>query len=1121
MQIKISKMALLTMPCFVALSLAACGGSSSHSNSDNFDPVAPSKFSSGSATPTSPTGLTAPTGDVVKEVDGYVVLQWLDDEYGTRGSKDPSGLSLHLWEDEGCDAKIVSTNNDDWNNKTIIPTDKNDYGPYWKLEINDYSVSGCMNIIVRDENLNKLYDGDQKISWTADDHSVTLSNKQAESYASTEEAFNAKYSVSFDVEDASAHWLAKNILVWKNAENYHVRLQFAPDPISVSDNALTGSFINLTATTLSDEMKAAHPNLAEFKAFEVPADAQLDDAKIKQLLKGEALLVGLDGNNEVVAKTRIQTASVIDELYVSPSLLSSELGAKVTDPGVSFKVWAPTAKSVKVHIWPKAGDDSWDDKGGEMTEDPATGVWSYNADGLTADGKAAYKYELEVYHPATRKIENTWATDPYSLSILWDNDGNVSSAVVDLNRDEAKPKDWDNVKAPHPQATEADISAMLITESHIRDLTVGTDKGVSAENQGKYKGLSELNSNVGKHLKGLSEAGVTHIEFLPLYDIASINEKNVFDNKTLDVTLTGADFCSRASVTLGKSVTSTEGVDVCNSNELVYDLLAQAAASDSIDDHKVDTFLKTYVKDQDSYNWGYDPWHYQVPEGSYASDIKNPYTRIKEIREMFKTVKSDYGMNVVMDVVYNHTDGAGVDKDSSVLDRIVPWYYNRLNPVSGSVIHDTCCEDTAGEHKMFAKLMEDTLVTWAKDYKVDVFRFDLMGYLPKQVMVDTLAHVKTRSGNSEMYFLGEGWDAGSAAAALGNENNATQINMHGTGIGTFNDRIRDGVRGSGPFDHGDWVKKQGFATGRCSDTVLVADGDAGCDAEAKNYQDIIRISMAGNLKDYELETYDGTIKKGSEIMYGDAIAGYGDKPIDTINYVSKHDNQTLFDMIMYKAKKERTMEEKVKMQAIGLATALLGQSPAFDQQGSDLLRTKYFQNDSYNTGDFSNKVNYDSAKGNEFIPRALVNKDKDYNDDVKISDWPVMVEVGEYNSDVGAELKAKMTDTYKAMATIRKNNDALHLGDAELIKSNVKFLNTGADQKKGLIVMHAANKPSGKGAKDVVVMLNAIPGATEFDVDANMSGLSAADTGALFSGACSVDGTKIKAAAWSVCVFIR
>lgn len=718
MQIKISKIAMLTMPCFIALSLAACGGSSTKAVepadssvspsgdaeqpnviTDNFDPKAPSKFSP--RTVKTPTGVTAPIGDVVQSAAGYVVIQWLDDEYGTRGSKDPSGLSLHLW-DGGCDAKIVSTNNGDWNNKTIIPTDKNEYGPYWKLEINDYSVPGCMNIIVRDENLNKLYDGDQKISWTADDHSVTLSNKQAESYASTEEAYNDKFSASFNPEnDASAHWLAKNILVWKNAENYHVRLQFDPEPIEVSDNILTGKFINLTATTLSNELKAAHPNLADFKAFEIPADAKLDNTQIKQLLKGEALLVALDGNNEVQAQTRIQTAGVIDDLYVTSALLKTELGAKVSDSGVTFKVWAPTAKEVKVHIWSEAGLGTWNDNGGDMTEDPATGVWSYNADGLTADGNAAYKYELKVYHPATRNIETTWVTDPYSLSILWDNaeNPNVSSAVVNLNRDEAKPAGWDTVTAPHSQATEADISAMLITESHIRDLTVGTDKGVSAEYQGKYKGLTELNSNVGKHLKDLSVAGVTHIEFLPLYDIASINEGDVFANKTLDVTLAGAEFCLRANVD------STEGVNVCNSNYQVYDLLAEAAANDTKDDKKVDTFLSKYVKDKDSFNWGYDPWHYQVPEGSYATDISNPYTRIKELREMFKTVKSDYGMNVILDVVYNHTDGSGLAR-TSVLDKIVPWYYNRLNPVTGNVISDTCCSDTAGEHKMFAKLME-------------------------------------------------------------------------------------------------------------------------------------------------------------------------------------------------------------------------------------------------------------------------------------------------------------------------------------------------------------------------------------------------------------------------------
>ena len=180
-----------------------------------------------------------------------------------------------------------------------------------------------------------------------------------------------------------------------------------------------------------------------------------------------------------------------------------------------------------------------------------------------------------------------------------------------------------------------------------------------------------------------------------------------------------------------------------------------------------------------------------------------------------------------------------------------------------------------------------------------------------------------------------------------------------------------------------------------------------------------------------------------------------------------------------------------------------------------MLRTKYFQNDSYNTGDFSNKVNYnyDPTKGNEFIPGALVNSSKDSED------WKVILEVSKYNSDVGAALKAKMVDTYKKLAFIRKENDALHLGNAKRIKSNVKFLNSGVSQRKGLIVMRAANKPDGHGASEVVVMLNAKPSSTQFNVD--ISGLTTEPTGALFSGACSVDGTKIKAKAWSVCVFTK
>ena len=108
---------------------------------------------------------------------------------------------------------------------------------------------------------------------------------------------------------------------------------------------------------------------------------------------------------------------------------------------------------------------------------------------------------------------------------------------------------------------------------------------------------------------------------------------------------------------------------------------------------------------------------------------------------MVQAIKQNIGMNVVMDVVYNHTNEAGLGS-KSVLDKIVPWYYQRLNPETGSVENSTCCSNTAPEHAMFAKLMDDSLVTWARDYKIDAFRFDLMGHHPKDQMVQALAEVK-------------------------------------------------------------------------------------------------------------------------------------------------------------------------------------------------------------------------------------------------------------------------------------------------------------------------------------------------------------------------------------------
>ena len=146
-----------------------------------------------------------------------------------------------------------------------------------------------------------------------------------------------------------------------------------------------------------------------------------------------------------------------------------------------------------------------------------------------------------------------------------------------------------------------------------------------------------------------------------------------------------------------------------------------------------------------------------------------------------------------MDVVYNHTSAAGQDPNS-VLDKVVPGYYYRLDD-NGDIYMNTCCPDTASEHRMFFKLMLDTLKVWAKEYHVDGFRFDLMSFSFKDNLLDIQKAL--HKIDPTIYLYGEGWNFGEVGNnALGI--NATQANMAGTGIGTFSDRGRDAIRGGDP-----------------------------------------------------------------------------------------------------------------------------------------------------------------------------------------------------------------------------------------------------------------------------------------------------------------------------------
>jgi pullulanase-type alpha-1,6-glucosidase len=251
-----------------------------------------------------------------------------------------------------------------------------------------------------------------------------------------------------------------------------------------------------------------------------------------------------------------------------------------------------------------------------------------------------------------------------------------------------------------------------------------------------------------KHLTDLAKAGLSHVHILPSFDFATIEEIKALQKSPPDLTGFAADGQEQ-----------------------------QAAVA--------------MVSDVDGFNWGYDPLHYTVPEGSYATSPDGT-ARIFEFRQMVQSLNTA-GLRMVMDVVYNHTSASGQDP-KSILDRIVPGYYHRLN-AQGAVEKSTCCENTATEHAMMEKLMIDSLVTWARAYKVDGFRFDLMGHHMKVNMVnvraalDALTLAKDGVDGKAIYLYGEGWDYGEVVGGQRGEN-ATQPNMAGTGIGTFNDRLR-------------------------------------------------------------------------------------------------------------------------------------------------------------------------------------------------------------------------------------------------------------------------------------------------------------------------------------------
>ncbi len=488
---------------------------------------------------------------------------------------------------------------------------------------------------------------------------------------------------------------------------------------------------------------------------------------------------------------------------------------------------------------------------------------------------------MKVWAPSVRKIVTNKVTDPYSTALTTDS---ARSLVVDLTDPKLAPKGWKALKKPDA----VPLRDAQIQELHIRDFSASDPTN---RHPGGYLAFTDRDADGMKHLGKLADSGTSYVHLLPAFDIGTIPEKK-----------------------------SDQAAPDCDLPSHAPDSEAQAECVAA-------------VAGKDAFNWGYDPLHYTVPEGSYASDPEGT-RRTVEFRQMVKAL-NDSGLRTVMDVVYNHTVASGQD-DKSVLDRIVPGYYQRLL-ADGSVATSTCCANTAPENTMMGKLVVDSVVTWAKEYKVDGFRFDLMGHHPKANMLavrealDALTVAKDGVDGKKIILYGEGWNFGEVADDA-RFVQATQENMAGTGIATFSDRARDAVRGGGPFDADPGV--QGFASGLYTEPNGSAANGTPAEQKARllHYQDLIKVGLSGNLADFTFTDTSGTSgERARRVDYNGRPAGYaaaGEAP-----RLRRRPRQR--DPVrragLQAAPAATSPDDRARMQVLAMATAALSQGPALSQ----------------------------------------------------------------------------------------------------------------------------------------------------------------------------------------------
>lgn len=387
------------------------------------------------------------------------------------------------------------------------------------------------------------------------------------------------------------------------------------------------------------------------------------------------------------------------------------------------------------------------------------------------------------------------------------------------------------------------------------------------------------------------------------------------------------------------------------------------------------------------YNWGYDPLNYNTPEGSYTTDATNPVTRIREFKQLIEAMHQN-GLRVVMDVVYNHT----MLTEDSYFNQVVPGYYYR-HKADGSFSNASGCNnETASERPMMRDYMIASMRYWMQEYHVDGFRVDLMGIHDIETMNLISAALHRIDPNVLLY--GEGWTSGDSPlpeALRAVKKNAAQLDH----IAVFSDDLRDGAKGS-VFDHTD----RGFVSGK--------DG----------MEESIKFGIVAATQHPQVDY--------SKVNY--SKAPWAAQPYHCINYVSCHDNHTLWDRLQ-NSNPRHTEKDRINMHLLAETIVLTSQGIPFLLAGTEFLRTKKNVENSFKSGD-----------------------------DINMLDWDRLTRYKDENEYISKLIQ------------LRRNHPAFRMQETKLIQQNLHFL----EVPEAKIVAYTLNgKPVGDTWKTIFVAFNA------------------------------------------------